>query len=133
MPKEQKENLTPALPLSEDRELEYRHIDNYGDLIKQNFKNLLLTIPGERMMDVDFGVGVQRYLFENGPAASSEIRGEVIRKVDRYMPFVDVRDVVTELGEEEQSIIVRVFYAVPSLAIDEYINLSFAADGSIIS
>ena len=85
------------------------------------------------MMDVNFGVGIQRFLFENGSTASSEIKGEVIRKCRRYMPFVDVKNVLTQVGEDEQSIVVRIFYAVPSLAIDEYLNLSFAADGSIIS
>ena len=55
--------LTPALPLKESGELDYKHVDEYGDLVRQNFKNLLLTIPGERMMDPDFGVGIQRFLF----------------------------------------------------------------------
>ena len=125
--------LTPALPLKESGELDYLHVDEYGDLIRQNFKNLLLTIPGERMMDPDFGVGIQRFLFENGITASSDIRSETARKVGKYMPFVNLQNVLVEPGEEQNSLTVRIFYSVPSLAIDEYINLSFNSDGTVRS
>ena len=30
--------LTPALPLKESGELDYQHVDEYGDLVRQNFK-----------------------------------------------------------------------------------------------
>jgi phage baseplate assembly protein W len=123
--------LTPALPLKESGELDYLHVDEYGDLVRQNFKNLLLTIPGERMMDTDFGVGIQRFLFENGIAASSDIRSETARKVSKYMPFVNLQNVLVEPGEEQNSLTVRIFYSVPSLAIDEYINLTFNSDGTV--
>ena len=123
--------LTPALPLKESGELDYLHVDEYGDLVRQNFKNLLLTIPGERMMDTDFGIGIQRFLFENGIAASSDIRSETARKVSKYMPFVNLQNVLVEPGEEQNSLTVRIFYSVPSLAIDEYINLTFNSDGTV--
>tara|TARA_Y100001938_G_C8093146_1_gene436344 strand:- start:2420 stop:2821 length:402 start_codon:yes stop_codon:yes gene_type:complete len=126
--------LTPRLPLAESGELEYEHIGEYRDLIRQNFKNLILTIPGERMMDPDFGVGIQRYLFETSiPMASSEIKSQVSLKLSKYMPFVRLDNVLVEAGEEEASLVVRIFYGVPTLAIDEYINLSFSSDGRLIS
>ena len=126
--------LTPRLPLAESGELEYEHIGEYRDLIRQNFKNLILTIPGERMMDPDFGVGIQRYLFETSVGiASSEIKTQVSLKLSKYMPFVNLNNVLVEEGEEEATLRVRIFYSVPTLAIDEYVNLSFAADGRLIS
>ena len=126
--------LTPQLPLNESGELEYEHIREYRSLIQQNFKNLILTIPGERTMDPDFGVGIQRYLFETSVGiASSEIKTQVSLKLSKYMPFVNLNNVLVEEGEEEATLRVRIFYSVPTLAIDEYINLSFAADGRLIS
>jgi len=129
MATKQRKILTPFLPLVESGELEYKHIDNNGDLIRQNFKNLILTIPGERMMDPDFGVGIQRFLFENAIAASSGIQTEVARQVSKYMPFISIRNVLVEPSAEEATLIVRIFYSVPTLAIEEYINLSFDANG----
>ena len=126
--------LTPQLPLAESGELEYEHIGEYRDLIQQNFKNLILTIPGERTVDTDFGVGIQRYLFETSVAgASSEIKSQVAIKLAKYMPFVKLNNVLVEEGEEEASLRVRIFYSVPTLAIDEFVNLSFGADGRLIS
>ena len=82
-------------------------------------------------MDTDFGIGIQRFLFESGISASSDIKSETARKVSKYMPFVDLQNVLVEPGEEQNSLTVRIFYSVPSLAIDEYINLSFNSDGTI--
>jgi len=123
--------LTPALPLKESGELDFQHVDEYGDLVRQNFKNLLLTIPGERIMDPDFGVGIQRFLFENGIQASSEIKSETARKASKYMPFLNLQNVLVAPGEEQNSLTVRIFYSVPSLGIDNYINLSFNPDGTL--
>jgi len=126
--------LTPLLPLAESNELDYDYIDEYRTLIKQNFKNLILTIPGERTMDTDFGVGIQRFLFEQqSPLAGSDIGTEISIKTNKYMPFVKLDNVLVEPGEIEQSLVVRIFYSVPSLAIAEYINLSFNDRGQLIS
>jgi phage baseplate assembly protein W len=126
--------LTPLLPLSESGELDYKHISSYQTLIKQNFKNLILTIPGERVMDSNFGVGIQRYLFENTTSyISSDIAAAVAEKTRAYMPFVKVENVLVEPGEAQGSVVVRIFYAVPSLALRENLDLSFSDDGSLIS
>lgn len=126
--------LTPLLPLSDSGELDYEHISSYQTLIRQNFKNLILTIPGERVMDSNFGVGIQKYLFENSTSyISSDISAEIAEKTMAYMPFVKLENVLIETGESQGSIVVRIFYSVPSLALRENLNLSFSDDGSIIS
>jgi phage baseplate assembly protein W len=126
--------LTPMLPLAQSGELDYRHVDEYSDLIRQNFKNLILTIPGERVMDTDFGVGIQRFLFESSLATSaSSIQSAVAKKTQKYMPFVNLQNVIVEPGEIQDSMTVRIFYSVPSLAINEYINLTFNSDGTLRS
>jgi len=132
---ENKNFLTPLLPLSSDGgELEYKHTGDYSRLIRQNLKNLVLTIPGERMMDTNFGVGIQRYLFETStPFAASEISSEVALKLKMYMPFVKLTNVSVEPGEAQGSLVVGIFYSVPTLAIEEYLDISFTDDGKIIS
>ena len=58
--------LTPKLPLTLGGDNgNYKLIKTYKNLIKQNFKNLILTAPGERIMDPNFGVGIRNFLFEN--------------------------------------------------------------------
>jgi phage baseplate assembly protein W len=57
--------ISPKLPISKNKEDGYTLTKTYLESTQQNLKNLLLTVPGERMMDPDFGVGMNRFLFEN--------------------------------------------------------------------
>lgn len=60
----------------------------------QNLRTLVLTIPGERMMDPDFGVGLRDYLFEQDtPTLKSGIRSTINNQVRRYLPFVNIRGI----------------------------------------
>ena len=66
--------ISPKLPLRRDSVDGYDLIKNYVDMVRQNLKNLVLTNPGERMMDPSFGIGLRTYLFENnGPGLYGQI------------------------------------------------------------
>jgi len=84
--------LTPKLPLARSSEDgAYQLIKTYKVLVKQNFKNLILTSPGERIMDPHFGVGIRNFLFENdGESLYSEISTRIENQVKKYMPFIIV-------------------------------------------
>lgn len=71
------------------------------DVVKQNFKHLVLTVPGERIMITDFGVGMRNFLFEpNNPTTHALISGRIYSQVKKYMPFIVVRSVdITNSGE----------------------------------
>jgi len=60
--------------------------------IQQNLKNLILTNPGERMMDPSFGVGLRAFLFEQiGNETYAKIADRVRKQIQAYMPFINVR------------------------------------------
>ena len=84
--------LTPKLPLIlSNEDGTYTLIKKYKELVKQNFKNLILTAAGERMMDPQFGVGIKNYLFENdGPDLYSSISNKIKEQTTKYMPFVGI-------------------------------------------
>ena len=87
--------LTLKLPVTEDELDGLKLIKNFPDLIQQNLTNLLLTIPGERIMDPTFGVGLPRYLFEqNDQTTYAEIRSKISEQVTKYLPFVQINSVV---------------------------------------
>lgn len=86
--------LTPKLPLAIDGTTGYRMIDNYTDLVKQNFKNLMLTNPGERIMDPSFGVGITTFLFEiDNPILYEDITSKIREQVNRYLSYIEIQDV----------------------------------------
>ena len=51
--------------LNKDSEDGFQLVKSLKQNIKQNLKMLLLTIPGERVMEPNFGVGLKTYLFSN--------------------------------------------------------------------
>ena len=53
------------LPLTLDSTDGFGMIKTIRDMIKQNLKMLVLTNPGERVMEPDFGVGISQFLFGN--------------------------------------------------------------------
>ncbi len=87
--------LSPRLPLAVDNvDGPYRLIKSYTALAKQNFKMLLLTVPGERIMDPDFGVGLKTYFFEpNTPPTYTAINDHILRQVTRYLPFIKLNTI----------------------------------------
>jgi phage baseplate assembly protein W len=81
--------LAPLLPLVYDNEGPYKSLVRYEDLVQQNFKMLLLTSPGERMMEPDYGVGLRRFLFQQNTFDTRDLIGTKIRKqLAKYMPYV---------------------------------------------
>jgi len=84
--------LAPKLPLVFDNVFgPYGLITDFSSLAKQNLKMLVLTNPGERIMDTDFGVGLRKYLFEqNTPSTYSEIDSNIRQQVQRYLPYIGI-------------------------------------------
>lgn len=88
------EGLSPKLPLTLDASDGYSLNKTYKEMVKQNMKMLILTAPGERVMDPLFGVGLRNFLFEqNGPAVWGEIESRVRAQVKRYIDFVEIIDI----------------------------------------
>ena len=87
--------LSVSLPL-EFSEVFGPYVRNmtFNALAKQNLKMLLLTNPGERIMDVNFGAGLPRYLFENqGSDTYSAISGKIYEQVGIYLPYIQIDNV----------------------------------------
>ena len=98
---------------------------NISENTKQNMKNLLLTSPGEKVMDVNFGVGLRNFLFENNTAVlRSKIEGRIREQISRYMPFIRVTQ-ISVLGEDSTNKIeIYLRYDIENVASNEILNLS---------
>ena len=95
------EAIGPSLPLTRDsRSGVFSLITSYEEEIKQNFKNLILTSPGERVMNPDFGVGIRNYLFENRTDAKSRIEQRLRTQVERYMPFISLQNIIFDYADD---------------------------------
>ncbi len=64
----------------------------------QNLKMLVLTSPGERVMDAKFGVGIRNYLFwQYVPATLSDIDNRIRSQVKRYLPYIKLSKILYDL------------------------------------
>ena len=87
--------LAPRLPISFNKRDGVANIKSYKELATQNLKMLLLTVPGERIMDPNFGVGLSTYLFEqNHPSTHATITSKIYEQVGRYLPFLEIQNVI---------------------------------------
>jgi|19_taG_2_1085344.scaffolds.fasta_scaffold20196_2 phage baseplate assembly protein W len=123
--------LSPKLPLQLDQRVgSYQLNRTYLEMIKQNFKNLLLTNPGERIMDTRFGVGLSTFLFEQkSDEVKSQIAASINRQTTLYMPFISINQIVfpEELGDvpvDPNSLDMRVEYSVPSIGLSDFVDIS---------
>lgn len=101
-----RQGISPKLPLSYDViDGPYRLNRTLGETIKQNFKNLILTMPGERIMIPDFGVGLYGFLFEN---VSGEVLDELVNRITEqtqtYMPMINLVAIDFITSDEDPNI-----------------------------
>ena len=90
--------ISPKLPLLKDPDDGYALNKTYEDLTMQNLKMIVLTSPGERIMEPEFGVGLRNFLFENlDERTYSQIRANIIKQTNKYMPFIAIDNI--HIGE----------------------------------
>ena len=110
------EGLSPALPLIlDEKDGPYRLNKEIPELVRQNLKMVLFTIPGEKVMDPKFGVGLSKYIFENfGADLNDEIITDIKEQVDRYLPYIYLNNVILQPADIDENILnITISYQIP--------------------
>jgi phage baseplate assembly protein W len=94
-----------------------------GEQMKDNFRNMLATNHGDRVMLHDFGANLQELAFELG-AESGDVKAiQRIRKTtEKYMPFIQLETFEpireADLVDSGMATVgVRVAYSVPKIQL----------------
>lgn len=121
------QGYSPKLPLLKDS------VDGcYGlnktlvDTIKQNFKMLILTDPGERIMMPDFGVGIRRFLFDQDTdSVRASITTRIRQQVSQYMSFLTIDDISISSPEsnDENTVFIQIKYSITNLNVKDILNI----------
>lgn len=114
--------FSPSLPLKKVKSEGIVLNQSIVDVAKQNLKTVLLTVPGERMMDMNFGVGLKKYLFEqNIGQQNTSLKSKIIQQVNKYLPYIHIQDLVIEQNKDEpnQMMVELIFNIVPISKIDK--------------
>tara|TARA_B100001248_G_scaffold261329_1_gene252139 strand:- start:1909 stop:2292 length:384 start_codon:yes stop_codon:yes gene_type:complete len=92
---------------------------------QQNLKNLLLTSPGERVMDSNFGVGLRMYLFQNNtPTNRARLESRIVEQVTKYLPFVRITSLNIAAVEDRNELSIELRYDIQNIKIGEILSLS---------
>lgn len=100
------QGISPKVPLVYSKTYgPYELNSNLLDAVKQNFKMLLLTSPGERIMEPEFGVGLRRFLFENmSETAFGQVVDKMKEQISIYMPIINLTGVDFITSDEDPSL-----------------------------
>lgn len=93
----------PSYPLQYDGTYgPWKPILSKEESLRQDFKFLLLTEPGEWPMNPDLGVGIRRYLFENFSADSLRgVEARIHDQLQKYLPRVKLISATFDANPDE--------------------------------
>lgn len=88
--------ISPKLPLSVDKkDGVYKLTKTVEEAMIENLRMLMLTNPGERMMDVFFGVGIRKFLFEQGTSVVyGKVSSKIYEQTAKYLPQINITNIL---------------------------------------
>ena len=78
---------------------------------KANLRNLLLTTPGERVFQPNFGSRLKSIVFEQGPDVTNRVEEAIRIATDTFLPYIDIKNVFTI--QEQNQVNVQIEFSVP--------------------
>ena len=96
---------------------------------------ILLTNPGERMMDPDFGVGLQEFLHEQNTASLvGRISARIQSQVEEYMSFIEVQETyvgpdVNSLNPSDNVLAISIKYSIIPISEDDVLSITLSDFG----
>lgn len=113
------ENLNKDIKLLTDEEA-----------IRNSIVNLFSTMPGQKLLNPEYGLNLQRFVFEPITDTNARMMGEIIMEgVRKYEPRVSVQNIDIKKFEEDHSYGISFSIVFPSLS-NKKINLSGLLDRS---
>jgi len=102
-----------SFPLRRDKFNDFAMTKNSLEQAEHNLKNLLLTYPGERVGQPEFGSRLRELCFEQiDDELPERIEEEVRRAVSVWLPYINIIDVATLTEEgDKNKIFVRMKYS----------------------
>ena len=92
--------------------------------VKANLINLLLTQPGERVNEPNFGVGLKHYLFEQNIDIDS-LNTLINEQINIYIPEISLIDTKVDFLDDEHLLFIKIIYSINSDNTTDAIQLNF--------
>ena len=113
------------IPLTSDDFDGFTMIKSIQGMVRQNFKMLILTMPGERVMHPEFGVGLHQYMFQNASATLVQtIKDRILDKTKKFLPVIVINNIDVRLNPDQNSLQLRINYTIPNIAANDLMEIT---------
>ena len=107
-------NYTVKFPLELSiDDIGYKSEFDFAEVVKFNIKSTLLTCPGERITDPDFGVCLRRIIFEL-PSANliSVLKTRINNQLKTHVPYINIRQNQITFSPDQQALNIKITYTI---------------------
>jgi len=113
-----------AFPLNETNL--FQGTQTFKEQVKTNLINVLLTEPGERINEPNFGVGLKNLLFETN-IDTNLLEDRINTQIQQYIPEITLISAIVTFSPDEHILYIKITYRYnPSNELDA-IQLNFNA------
>ena len=97
--------FAPKFPLRFKEQKGFEDVTDVKELIRFHLTNLLLTSPGEKISDSEYGIGVRRFLFEQMTSGLvNNIQSDITAAIGLYLSYINLESVEVNPFPEENKI-----------------------------
>ena len=115
-----------ALPLTRNSADGFTMLKSFVKVARQNLKMLVLTAPGERVMEPEFGVGLRNFLFQNfDDSAYAAMEQKIKEQADTYMPAITINFVTFDTGQIDRNVLgISINFSIPAIGASEMLQFT---------
>lgn len=122
--------ISAKLPLRENSvDGRYEQNKTLKEVASQDLKSLVLTIPGERILLPNYGIGLQQYLFEpvdDIERMKADISSRSQEQVSLWMPYIQINFIQFNFDEQfnEHLLGASYYYTIKPLSINDILSVT---------
>jgi len=118
-------SLSVKLPLTLSSIDGFTMNKSFPSLIRQNLKAICLTNPGERVMEPQFGAGIQTFLFAGfSEGVPAQINSAIREQVKTYLPIINIEDLIITEAPEYNRLEIQIRYSIPTLNVKDLLQFT---------
>ena len=109
----------------------FEDVENTKELVLFHLKNLLLTSPGEKISDPEYGVGLRRFLFEQlNFETVGEIEDRITSQIGQKLSYIDLSEVLVTPFEDINKLQIKIQFSIENVLDNEVLDLEIALNSS---
>tara|TARA_Y100000592_G_C5477611_1_gene323263 strand:- start:491 stop:880 length:390 start_codon:yes stop_codon:yes gene_type:complete len=121
----------PKFPLRFKEKLGFEDVESTKELVLFHLKNLLLTNPGEKISDPEYGVGLRRFLFEQlNFETVGEIEDRITSQIGQKLSYIDLSEVLVTPFEDINKLQIKIQFSIENVLDNEVLDLEIALNSS---